>query len=67
MTTKESMTENINIRLDSDTATALRAIKAETGISPAQIARTGIQKAIAQYKADGFLKIENTEPTPQKP
>lgn len=66
MHTRDTMTENINIRLDSETANALRSIKAETGVSPAQIARTGIQKAITQFKTDGFLKIE-AQPTQQKP
>ena len=60
MHTKDTMNENINIRLDSETADALRTIKSETGVSPAQIARTGLQKTIAQFKRDGFLKMETT-------
>ena len=54
------MNGNLTVRIDDETADALREIKATTGTGAAHLVRIGLQKTIAQFKRDGFLKIEAT-------
>jgi len=63
MNTEAKMNQVISIRLSNEDESAVREIKEQTGSTIGQVVRIGLKHTIAQFKRDGFLKLESTEPS----
>lgn len=61
MRVETKMNRTFAIRADEETMEALTLLKDSTGLTTAHLVRLGLQKTIAQFKRDGFLKIEATQ------